>query len=138
MILPRWAFARMMGPRSRADSHDSLETIMLRRIPQVALSLALFAGIFAAQTPAKVDFGRDILPIVRQRCVGCHGPSQQMGGLRADRKSSVLSFRRVVPNGLENSLLYKRLNGSSQYGAQMPLTGSLRPEQISLIKTWIE
>src|SRR5262244_2605679 len=109
-----------------------------RRIAQIALCLGLFAGIFLAQSPAKVDFGRDVLPIFRQNCIGCHGPSQQMSGLRLDRKSSVLRFRRVVPGGIENSLLYKRLNGTSEYGNQMPPTGSLRPEQISLIKSWIE
>lgn len=111
---------------------------MPRRILQITLCLGLFAGVFAAQTPVKVDFGRDVLPIFRQNCVGCHGPSQQMGKLRLDRKSSVLSVRRVVPGGIENSLLYKRLNGTSEYGPQMPPTGALRPEQISLIKTWID
>jgi len=61
-----------------------------------------------------------------------------MGGMRIDRRSSVLSFRRVVPGGIENSLLYKRLNGASEYGQQMPPTGALRPEQINIIKSWID
>src|SRR5499426_1761704 len=109
-----------------------------RRIAQIAVCLGVFAGIFLAQSPAKVDFGRDVLPIFRQNCIGCHGPTQQMNGLRLDRKSSVLSFRRVVPGGIQNSFLYKRLLGSSEYGPQMPPTGSLRPEQIEIIKKWIE
>jgi ankyrin repeat protein len=109
-----------------------------RRIAQTALCLGLFAGILLAQGPSKVDFGRDVLPIFRQNCTGCHGPSQQMSGLRLDRKSSVLSFRRVVPGGIENSLLYKRLNGASEYGPQMPPSGPLHLEQINLIKSWIE
>jgi ankyrin repeat protein len=92
-----------------------------------------------AQTTRKVDFGRDVLPIFQQNCVGCHGPSQQMAGLRLDRRSSVLrqGTRRVVPGGLDNSLLYHRLIGN-EFGLQMPPTGPLRPEQINLIKTWIE
>jgi len=92
-----------------------------------------------AQTTHKIDFGRDVLPIFRQNCIGCHGPSQQMAGLRLDRRSSVLKqgTRRVVPGGLDNSLLYHRLIGN-EFGLQMPPTGPLRPEQINLIKTWIE
>src|SRR5262249_14793312 len=39
---------------------------------------------------------------------------------------------------IENSLLYKRLNGASEYGQQMPPTGALRPEQINIIKNWID
>src|SRR5215471_16087254 len=108
------------------------------RMWQITLSICLFAGILLAQAPAKVDFGRDVLPIFQQNCTGCHGPSQQLSGLRLDRKSSVLTLRRVVPGGIENSLLYKRLNGASEYGPQMPPAGPLRPEQTSLIKTWIE
>jgi ankyrin repeat protein len=95
------------------------------------------AGILSAQTPARVNFGQDVLPIFRQNCVGCHGPAQQISGLRLDRKSAVLGRRGVVPGSSENSFLYHRVSGSD-YGMQMPPTGPLRPEQINIIKTWIE
>ena len=97
----------------------------------------LLAGILSAQTPARVNFGQDVLPIFRQNCVGCHGPAQQISGLRLDRKSAVLGRRGVVPGSSENSFLYHRVSGSD-YGMQMPPTGPLRPEQINIIKTWIE
>jgi ankyrin repeat protein len=103
----------------------------------VLVACALAEGA-SAQVPAKIDFGRDVLPIFRQNCLGCHGTSQQMNGLRLDRRSSVMRVRRVVPGGVENSFLYKRLLGNSEYGPQMPPTGSLRPEQIDIIKKWIE
>jgi ankyrin repeat protein len=62
-----------------------------------------------------------------------------MNGLRLDQKSSVFKngVRRVVPGSSENSFLYHRLIGN-EYGLQMPPTGPLRPEQISVIKTWID
>src|SRR5882724_12000925 len=97
----------------------------------------LFAGILCAQNPAKVDFGRDVLPILRQNCVSCHGPAQQNSGMRLDRKSAVISRRGVVPGSSENSFLFHRVSGSA-YGMQMPPTGPLRPEQINVIKTWID
>ncbi len=91
-----------------------------------------------AQTPAKIDFSRDVLPIFQQNCVGCHGPSQQMNGLRLDRRSSVFKAgeRRVVPGSIENSLLVSRVSGNER-GRQMPLTGPLDPAQINVIKTWV-
>ncbi len=97
----------------------------------------LFVGILSAQTPAKVDFGRDVLPILRQNCVSCHGPAQQNSGLRLDRKSAVLGRRGVVPGSSENSFLFHRISGSA-FGMQMPPTGPIRPEQINIIKTWID
>jgi mono/diheme cytochrome c family protein len=98
---------------------------------------ALAAGILSAQSPAKVDFARDVQPILRQNCVSCHGPAQQISGLRLDRKSAVFHRRGVVPGSSTNSFLYNRISGNA-YGTQMPPTGALRPEQINTIKTWID
>jgi ankyrin repeat protein len=105
----------------------------------IGVCLSAFAGVLSAQNPVKVDFSRDVLPIFRQNCVDCHGSSQQTNGLRLDRRSSVLQsgLRRVVRGSSANSLLYRRLIGSES-GIQMPPTGPLRPEQIEIIKTWID
>ena len=149
---------RIVPVRVRPNGKSQLRTPRFGKGPMVRLR-SLFAGRWwpvvgcsvalallralgetvRAQSPATVDFGRDVLPILRQNCVGCHGPSQQMNGLRLDRRSSVFKagFRRVVPGSSENSFLYHRLIGS-EYGVQMPPTGPLRPEQVSVIKTWIE
>ena len=100
--------------------------------------LCLVPQVFS-QTPAKVDFARDVQPIFRQNCIGCHGPTNQNNGLRVDRRSSVMKrgSRRVMPGSIENSFLYHRLTGTD-FGLQMPPTGALRPEQVQIIKAWIE
>src|SRR5262245_50768810 len=113
---------------------------MFTREACVSLLLScVFSAALSGQTPAKVDFGRDVLPILRQSCTGCHGPSQQISNLRLDRRSSVVraGARRIVPGSSENSFLYYRLIGND-FGMQMPPTGPLRPEQINLIKAWID
>lgn len=102
------------------------------------VALCLVPQVFS-QTPAKVDFARDVQPIFRQNCIGCHGPKMQNNGMRVDRRSSVLKpgVRRVVPGSSENSFLYHRVAGSD-FGLQMPPTGALRPEQVQIVKVWIE
>ena len=93
-----------------------------------------------AQVPARIDFVRDVQPIFKTYCVGCHGPSQQMNGLRLDRRRDAMRGGTVPVIGPENaaaSRLYLRLIGS-QYGLQMPPTGALSAEQISIIKAWID
>jgi len=104
---------------------------------RVFICVGVLAGALAAQTRAKVDFSRDVLPILRQNCVPCHGPAQQNSGMRVDRKSSVISRRGVVPGSAENSFLFHRISGTD-YGSQMPPAGALKPEQIKTIKTWID
>ena len=104
----------------------------------IAAGLCLVPAVLA-QTNAKVDFARDIQPIFRQNCVGCHGQSQANAGLRLDQKSSALKYgaRRITPGSIENSFLYHRLTGND-FGMQMPPTGALKPEQIATIRKWIE
>ena len=107
------------------------------RTAQVAL-LCLGAAAWApAQAADRVDFARDVMPVFRQNCVPCHGPTQQNSGMRLDRKSVVLGRRGVVPGSAENSFLFHRISGSA-YGMQMPPTGALKPEQIATIKKWID
>jgi ankyrin repeat protein len=107
------------------------------RFVRLSLCSLAVAAILPAQAPAKVDFAKDVQPILRQNCVGCHGPAQQSSGFRLDRKSEVIGRRGVLPGNVANSLLFFRITGN-EYGMQMPPTGPLKPEQIKTIKTWIE
>ncbi|MEP6716672.1 MAG: ankyrin repeat domain-containing protein [Terriglobia bacterium] len=105
-------------------------------IARIAACGSLIAASVSGQS---IDFARDVQPIFRQNCVGCHGPSQQMNGLRLDRRSSVfkLGNRRVVPGNSANSFLVHRLK-PSEYGPQMPPTGALKPEQVETVTRWID
>ena len=96
-----------------------------------------------AQTTSKVEFGRDVQPLFRARCYTCHGPSQQLQGLRLDRRRSALPNRvganraSIVPGNSDASPVYLKLIGK-QAGLQMPPDGALSAEQINLIKSWID
>ena len=104
----------------------------------------LFACLLTdAAAAAKVDFARDIQPLLREHCVECHGPSQQMRGLRLDRRRDAMPNRiganrpRIIPGNGAGSLLYRRVSGTES-GARMPPAGPLRPEQVNVIKAWID
>ena len=100
----------------------------------------LFQPAFAQEPAPPVDFVRDVQPIFRQSCYGCHGPSQRKGGFRLDRRSDAMrggTISVIGPGNSAGSRLYLRLVGSD-FGAQMPLTGTLKPEQVAIIKAWID
>ena len=107
------------------------------------IGIALSGQGMPAQVPANVDFARDVQPLFRTYCYGCHGPSLQSGGFRLDRRRDSLPNRvgangaRVVPGNSAASRVYVRVAGN-QTGLQMPPAGALSPEQISLIKAWID
>src|SRR5579872_620910 len=98
------------------------------------------SGMLSAQTPSKIDFRRDVQPILRANCYGCHGPSLQMNSFRLDRRRDALrggTLAQIGPGNSAASRLYLRLIGT-QYGMQMPPTGALKPDQIEKIKSWID
>src|SRR5579862_2760414 len=107
------------------------------------LLLYLSSNLLLAQAPAKVDFAADVQPIFREHCIACHGPSQQMRGLRLDRRRDAMPNRvgangaSIVPGNSAASPLYLKLAGK-QPGLRMPPAGPLSPEQIDTIKTWID
>src|SRR5215468_680955 len=53
----------------------AMKKLAMKLIVVVALSAQLFAQAISDQTPAKVDFRRDVQPIFKTSCYGCHGPT---------------------------------------------------------------
>ena len=104
------------------------------------LSACLFTPA-SAQAPAKVDFRRDVQPLLQARCVGCHGPSLQMNRLRLDQRRSALGIgtrgANLVAGNSSASRLYLKLIGN-QFGPQMPPTGPLSQDEVNIIKAWID
>jgi ankyrin repeat protein len=102
--------------------------------------IAVFEEKLFSQSEAKVDFSRDLQPLLKQRCVACHGPSQQMSGYRLDRRSAALGGvlrPNIIPGSSESSRLYRRLIGS-QFGPQMPPAGALTEVEIGIFKRWVD
>jgi mono/diheme cytochrome c family protein len=104
------------------------------------LILALLSSLPAA-AEEKIDFNRDIRPILSENCFQCHGPDkgQRKAGLRLDQRDSVLKKKALVPGKPEQSELVARLV-SKDTTVLMPPPDSnrhLKPAQIELIRKWI-
>lgn len=90
-----------------------------------------------------VSFKRDIAPVLLNNCLACHGPKKAEGGYRID------TFERITAAGdstqpgfmakdLEGSEAFRRIT-STDVKERMPLEGDpLLPEQVALLKQWIE
>ena len=57
----------------------------MKKLMAVAVALACSAH-GQGRGEDKVDFAKQIQPILRQNCVKCHGPEKQKGKLRLDSK----------------------------------------------------
>ncbi|MGE5192500.1 MAG: PSD1 and planctomycete cytochrome C domain-containing protein [Deltaproteobacteria bacterium] len=121
----------------------------MHRFASMGLFLsAVIARIALGAEPAgaKVDFNRDIRPILSDVCFQCHGPDkyQRKAELRLDVKEDVYKDRGgyalVKPGNLDDSELYARLIDTDEK-QRMPPPDALRQltrTEIGLFKRWIE
>ncbi|MSR32692.1 MAG: DUF1549 domain-containing protein [Gemmataceae bacterium] len=112
-------------------------------------ALVLIAAMCAGETPAgKVEFSRDILPILSDNCFACHGPDEKArkGKLRLDTKEGAFKPSKVegraiiAPGALLQSELIHRLT-TGEAGEKMPpekFGRQLTSSQVGLVKAWID
>ena len=101
----------------------------------------------AAEPPSKVDFSREIRPILANKCFSCHGadPGQRKGKLRLDTPEGAHAGgesgeKGIVPGNPDASELYQRIVSSDEADHMPPAKSgkSLNPREIETLKRWIE
>ncbi len=104
----------------------------------------------AADSPKatpKIDYDRDIRPILADNCYACHGPDEQQRKrkLRFDVRASVVAelgdgLHAVVPGKSADSALIDRVTEENPDRHMPPAkTGkTLTPQQIELLRAWID
>jgi len=87
--------------------------------------------LFAAPLFAKVNFTRDVKPILEARCVQCHGDERAMKHFRVDRKE--WAMRRITPGNPDDSTLYL----CAKTGFMPPGPQKLSAEELETLRRWI-
>jgi len=93
----------------------------------------------------KVDFNRQIQPILSENCYACHGPDAETveGDLRLDIEKDALtggdSGNAIVPGDPGKSLIIEKITHSDPDDVMPPpeKKDRLKPGQIALIRQWI-
>ena len=104
------------------------------------LSLFLAAST-AAPLPDKVDFNRDVRPILSENCFYCHGPdaSHRKAKLRLDLRDAALAKEAFIPGKPEESELSKRLDAEDPEERMPPADShkKLDDRQKAVLRKWI-
>ncbi len=139
-----------MKPGSAADCASAV----VRRPRRAAFGLFVTAAAGAllavpAQAAelagAKVDFARQVRPILAENCFECHGPDPRgrKGKLRIDDREGLFADRGgyaiVVPGKPEESELINRINAEPPDEHMPPLDSrrSLTKDQVALLERWV-
>jgi hypothetical protein len=120
----------------------------------VLCCIAVLAGAAGGQqggqpapaAAAKVQFGRDVLPILATNCFACHGPDDKArkAGLRLDLGETALrelrsGNRAIVPGDTSQSELVARIFATDASKRMPPAKSNhhLKPAEKELLKRWI-
>jgi hypothetical protein len=110
------------------------------------LLLPFLASTCAGAENAKVDFNRDVRPILSDNCYACHGPdsAKRKAGLRLDLKEGAVAKLKsdnlaIVPGHPEKSALVARITNRDEDERMPPVkTGkTLNQAQIDVLIRWI-
>jgi mono/diheme cytochrome c family protein len=120
----KWAFTAFESP--------AFEKIIASQ--KIALALAPAPAITGESGAQALTFDAAIKPMLDGKCFACHG-SGASGGLDISSYATVLkggkSGAGIVPNNLEESVLYQIQSAGSHFG-------QLTEEEIAILKQWIE
>ncbi len=111
------------------------------------LCLYWASGFQFAFADEKIDFNRDVRPILSDKCLTCHGadPKHVEAGLRLDLSESAFaklesSKQAIVPNHPDDSELIRRIRLPANDELRMPPVRShknLSSAEIEILERWI-
>ena len=111
------------------------------------VAMLSIGGALAAEPERKIDFSRDVLPILSDRCFHCHGPdvADRQADLRLDRFEDATADRdghpAIVAGSLDRSELLNRVTSSDPDLVMPPPDSHRKPlgdDEVALLRRWIE
>jgi hypothetical protein len=107
-----------------------------------SMLLFLISGTVFSADESKVDYVRDVKPILHERCYSCHGALKQEAGLRLDTallaRSGGDSGAAVVAGNSGASLLIERITALDDNVRMPPEGKALTADQIRSMTRWID
>ncbi len=94
-------------------------------------------------TPSRINFKRDVRPILARHCYGCHGARRQEGDYRLDRSAIALTGgdsgeKPILPGRSGRSPLVERIERRDPTTRMPPKGPGLTPAEIATLRLWID
>lgn len=127
----------------------SIATGVLPRFARQAILVVWFAGAVVspvrgelpADSGTKVDFGRQVRPILADKCFACHGPDEKSreADLRLDERPAGDKATVIVAGEPERSELVRRITTEADDKRMPPRESgkTLSPQEVELLRRWI-
>jgi formylglycine-generating enzyme required for sulfatase activity len=104
---------------------------MRRTISLVAGGVMLAVAAYSAAA-GKIDFKRDIAPILEKYCFECHYPGTSSSGVELKGRKELIGSGNIVPGRPTKSFFY-----NAMADGWMPPSGKLEQSDLALVRDWI-
>ncbi len=96
-----------------------------------------------AADPERVEFARDVRPILERSCWKCHGPEKQKGGLRLDLRVAAFGStdsggRAITPGKADESELIRRVEADDDGERMPPRSDPLSHDETRILRAWVD
>jgi hypothetical protein len=112
-----------------------------RRLVRLAAALGVLALVAGPAVAGKVEFNRDVRPVLSENCFHCHGPdkNQRKAKLRLDDRNVAIARKAIIPGKPEESPLVERLftDEPSQLMPPPKTHKTLTAAQKEVLKRWV-
>ena len=106
------------------------------------LQRAFVAALLLVSPAARAtDYQTDIVPLLKERCMSCHGSVKQKGGLRLDAGALIRKGGKhtvIVPGDSGRSALIKHVLSTDEDERMPPEGARLTAAQIDTLRQWID
>jgi cytochrome c553 len=105
-------------------------------------SIAIVAAVSLPAAEAVEFFEKQVRPVLVEKCVSCHGPKVQRGGLRVDGRAALLkggdSGPSLVPGDPDGSLLLKAVRHQGDLKMPPKEKDRLDDKAVAALAAWVK
>ena len=100
------------------------------------------SSVFSISSYGVINFEDEVLPILEDYCIDCHGPDKQKSGFRVDRRANLLKggdtgMAAILPGKPEKSYMIEVLKSNDPEISMPPKGGPLFEDEIEILEKWI-
>lgn len=109
----------------------------------IIATFLLFVGFFLASTLSaeegqRVDFAHEIVPILKEHCIECHGGDKSKGGMSINTRRLFLEGEAAVPGDAMGSLFLELIEDPDpEYRMPSDDNPQVPEAQVALLKQWV-
>ena len=108
----------------------------------VLTTLSLAADKLPPPADRKIDFIKDVRPLLEKHCWKCHSEKKQESGLRLDSHEALLRGgdigKAIAAGDSERSRLIVLVSGTDPQSTMPPEGPQLKPEEVGILRAWID